>query len=88
MPHSLFLSLQRLPTIKCITTTLAGPFSAFLSREVTWQYIILLPQFLTTAFVYLLKGRDHSEDLSVDGRIILEWIQGNRVGIGTNAGVL
>jgi hypothetical protein len=21
-----------------------------------------------------MKGRDHSEDLSVDGRIILEWI--------------
>jgi hypothetical protein len=23
-----------------------------------------------------LKGRDHSEDLRVDGRIILEWVLG------------
>jgi hypothetical protein len=23
-----------------------------------------------------LKGRDHAEDLSIDGRIILEWIIG------------
>jgi hypothetical protein len=23
-----------------------------------------------------LKGRDHSEDLSVDGRIILKWVLG------------
>jgi hypothetical protein len=32
-----------------------------------------------------LKGRDHSDDLSVDGRIILEWIlnkQFRRVWIG------
>jgi len=27
-----------------------------------------------------LKGRDYSEDLSVDGCIILEWILGNRLG--------
>jgi len=27
------------------------------------------------------KRRDHSEDPGVDGRIILEWIQGNRLGI-------
>jgi len=27
-----------------------------------------------------LKGRDHSEDLFVSGKIILEWILGNRVG--------
>jgi hypothetical protein len=26
-----------------------------------------------------LKGRDHSEDFGVDGRIILKWILGNRV---------
>jgi hypothetical protein len=26
-----------------------------------------------------LKGRNHLEDLSVDGKIILEWIVGNRV---------
>jgi hypothetical protein len=25
------------------------------------------------------KGRDHSEDLGVDGKIILEWILRNRV---------
>jgi hypothetical protein len=25
-----------------------------------------------------LKGRDHSEDLGVDGKIILEWILGKR----------
>jgi hypothetical protein len=27
-----------------------------------------------------LKGRDHSEDLGVDGKIILEWILGKWVG--------
>jgi hypothetical protein len=27
-----------------------------------------------------LKGRDHKDNLAVDGRIILEWILGNRVG--------
>jgi hypothetical protein len=27
-----------------------------------------------------LKGKDHSEDIGIDGRIILEWILGNRVG--------
>jgi hypothetical protein len=27
-----------------------------------------------------LKGRDHSKDLDVNGRIMLEWILGNRVG--------
>jgi len=27
-----------------------------------------------------LKGRAHSEDLSIDGRTILEWNLGNRVG--------
>jgi hypothetical protein len=26
-----------------------------------------------------LWGRDHSEDLDIDGRIILEWILGNMV---------
>jgi hypothetical protein len=24
-----------------------------------------------------LRGRDHLEDLSIDGRIILKWISGN-----------
>jgi hypothetical protein len=27
-----------------------------------------------------LKGRDHSEDLGVDEKIILEWILGKRIG--------
>jgi len=27
-----------------------------------------------------LKGRDHLEDLGVDGNVILEWILGNRIG--------
>jgi hypothetical protein len=29
-----------------------------------------------TILVENLKGRDHSEDLGVDGKIILEWILG------------
>jgi hypothetical protein len=28
-----------------------------------------------------LKGREHSEDLGVDGRIILEWMLGEEVGV-------
>jgi hypothetical protein len=32
-----------------------------------------------------LKGRDHSEDLGVDGRIILEWILGKYGGTGLDA---
>jgi len=27
-----------------------------------------------------LKGRDHSQDLGIDGKVILEWILGERVG--------
>jgi hypothetical protein len=27
-----------------------------------------------------LKGRDHSENLSIGGKIILEWILGSKVG--------
>jgi hypothetical protein len=27
-----------------------------------------------------VKGRDHSEDLGVNGKIILNWISGERVG--------
>jgi hypothetical protein len=33
-----------------------------------------------------LKGRNHEEDLGVDGIMILEWILGNRLGkCGVNA---
>jgi hypothetical protein len=45
-----------------------------------------------------LKGRDHSEDLGIDGKIILEWILGKQGGevwtgfiwlrIGTSGGLL
>jgi hypothetical protein len=45
-----------------------------------------------------LKGRDHSEDLGVDGRVIFEWILGKSSGkmwtgfiwlrIGTSGGPL
>jgi hypothetical protein len=28
-----------------------------------------------------MKGRDHSEELGVDGKIILEWILGGRCGV-------
>jgi hypothetical protein len=27
-----------------------------------------------------MKGSDHSEDISIDGRIILEWILGKQIG--------
>jgi hypothetical protein len=30
-----------------------------------------------------MKGRDHPEDLDVDGRIILTWSLENRVGVWT-----
>jgi hypothetical protein len=30
-----------------------------------------------------MKGRDHSEDIDVDGRIILTWSLQNRVGVWT-----
>jgi hypothetical protein len=29
-----------------------------------------------------LNGRDHSEDLGIDGKIILEWILGKQSGSG------
>jgi hypothetical protein len=28
-----------------------------------------------------LKGRDHSEDLDIDGMVLLEWVLRNRVGM-------
>jgi hypothetical protein len=34
----------------------------------------------TTFWSENLKGIDHSEDLGVDGKIILEWVLGNREG--------
>jgi len=34
----------------------------------------------TSFLLQNLNGRDHSEDLGVDGKIILEWIWGNKVG--------
>jgi len=37
----------------------------------THAFIVLL---FSTLWSENLKGRDHSEDLGVDGRIILEWI--------------
>jgi hypothetical protein len=51
--------------------------------HLTWQNLIffLLIQFLSTH----LKGKDHSEDVGIDGRIILEWILGKwhgKVGTG------
>jgi hypothetical protein len=34
----------------------------------------------TKSWLRRLKGRDHSEDLGVDGRIIIKWILGKQVG--------
>jgi len=54
----------------------------------------MLTQFWSTN----VKGRDHSEDIGVDGKIILEWILGKQGGaawteficlrIGTGGGFL
>jgi hypothetical protein len=47
--------------------------------------IALLGEMHTTFWSENLKGRDHSEDLSIDGKIILEWIfekQGGKVRTG------
>jgi hypothetical protein len=52
----------------------------------------------TTFLLENLKGRDHSEYLGIDGKIILEWILGKKGGklwtgciwlrIGTSGGLL
>jgi hypothetical protein len=34
----------------------------------------------TKFWLGILNGRDHLEDVGVDGRIILEWVLRNRVG--------
>jgi hypothetical protein len=40
------------------------------------MYAHSIYEMVTVFWLENLKGRDHSEDLDVDGRIILEWILG------------
>jgi hypothetical protein len=49
------------------------------SRRISWAgYVARTGQIINayTIFSEILKGRDHLDDVGVDGRIILKWILG------------
>jgi hypothetical protein len=58
-------------------------------RRMRWLGRVVRRGEMRNAFKFLsenVKGRHHSEDLTIDGKVILEWILGNRVGrCGTSA---
>jgi hypothetical protein len=58
---------------KCSFNLMLLPFH--LGRRLV-EYIMIIYCIRTVFWLENLKGRDHSEDLCVDGRIILEWMLG------------
>jgi hypothetical protein len=59
-------------------------FKLIKSRRMRWTVIVAWMgrwEMSTKFWLEILKGRDHSYDLDVDGRIILKWIFG-KYGLG------
>jgi hypothetical protein len=59
------------------------------SRRIRWtgHVVHMGRQMLTEFRLKSLKGRDHSEDLGINGRIILKCILGKRCGLYSSASV-
>jgi hypothetical protein len=61
------------PNIRVIKSRRKG-WAVYIARMGRWEYI-----YICTFWSENLKGRDYSEDLDVDVRIILEWILNKQV---------